>query len=79
VSRDQKLNCPGALLGPPPRLDVAREVVEDGLPAIALLLEGVGLLGVEEKAPPGRRSTVARGVCQSSEAAFHLVMSSGVV
>jgi hypothetical protein len=33
----------------------------------------------EEKAPPTRRSAEARGVCQSSAAAFHLLMSSGVV
>src|SRR5687767_8072075 len=28
--------------------------------------------------PPSRRSTVLRGVCQSSEAAFHCLMSSGL-
>jgi hypothetical protein len=33
----------------------------------------------EEKTPPTRKSTVAAGVCQSSEAAFHCLMSSGVV
>src|SRR5689334_690834 len=33
----------------------------------------------EEKAPPSRRSTVALVVCQSSDAAFHFIMSAGVV
>ena len=33
----------------------------------------------EENAPPSRRSTVAFVVCQSGDAAFHCVMSSGVV
>src|SRR5690606_441245 len=34
---------------------------------------------LDEKAPPTRRSTVAAVVCQSSDAAFHCLMSSGVV
>src|SRR3954447_8908858 len=33
----------------------------------------------DENWPPARRSTVAAVVCQSSEAAFHCLMSSGVV
>jgi len=33
----------------------------------------------EENAPPSRKSTVAAVVCQSSDAAFHCLMSSGVV
>src|SRR4029077_9307239 len=33
----------------------------------------------EEKAPPVRKSTLAAVVCQSSDAAFHCLMFSGVV
>src|SRR6185295_17025907 len=33
----------------------------------------------DENAPPSRKSTVAKVVCQSSEAEFHCLMSSGVV
>jgi len=33
----------------------------------------------EEKAPPTRKSTAAVVVCQSSDAAFHCLMLSGVV
>src|SRR4051812_46759515 len=33
----------------------------------------------DENAPPTRKSTVAAVVCQSSDAAFHCLMSSGVV
>ena len=33
----------------------------------------------EENLPPSRRSTEAAVVCQSSDAAFHFLMSSGVV
>src|SRR6266853_6535711 len=33
----------------------------------------------DEKAPPTRKSTVAPVVCQSSDAAFHCLISSGVV
>ena len=33
----------------------------------------------EQNRPPGRRSTVAAVVCQSAEAAFQSLMSSGVV
>jgi hypothetical protein len=33
----------------------------------------------DENAPPGRRSTVAVVVCQSSDAAFHRVIAAGVV
>src|ERR1700722_14971825 len=33
----------------------------------------------DEKDPPARKSTLAAVVCQSSEGAFHCLMSSGVV
>jgi hypothetical protein len=33
----------------------------------------------DEKDPPTRRSTAALVVCQSSDAVFHTLMSSGVV
>lgn len=111
-------------------LDVPREVVQDGLPSLALLFGAVALLGVEglahldalasgvnstrtlrpsprvysirrcgatrvyvpskskptlpsracmraQNLPPSRKSTLARGVCQSGEAAFHCSMARG--
>ncbi|WP_242651039.1 hypothetical protein [Yoonia tamlensis] len=33
----------------------------------------------DENLPPARKSTVAAVVCQSSEAAFHYIISAGVV
>jgi len=120
-----------AYLGRVFRLDVTGEVVEDRLPATALLLDAVrgfavegdpdcnavgtgrevdlggavadaysiSLFGTilvyvpaklnpmlpsfasmrEENLPPSRRSTEAAVVCQSSDAAFHALISSGVV
>ena len=43
------------------------------------LIDNAFTLLRDENVPPSRRSTEAEVVCQSSEAAFHCLMSSGVV
>lgn len=58
-----------ALLVDNSRIDIGE--IESKLPSFASMRE--------ENAPPSRRSTLAAVVCQSAEAAFHCLISPGVV